>query len=77
MSVCILTHWCGAEIDAIVPPTFSWIDNISISIKISPKFVPKRPINNIPALFQIVAWHRPGDIYASLGLNALIIGTNH
>ena len=24
-------------------------------------FVPKGPINNIPALFQIMAWHRPGD----------------
>ena len=24
------------------------------------KFVSKSPINNIPALVQIVAWHRPG-----------------
>ena len=40
-------------------------------IKISLKFVPKGPINNIPALVQIMAWHRPGDIYASLGLNEL------
>ena len=30
-------------------------------IEISLKFVPKRPINNIPALVQIMAWHRPGD----------------
>ena len=30
-------------------------------IKISLKFVPKVPINNIPALVQIMAWHRPGD----------------
>ena len=30
-------------------------------IKISLKFVPKSPINNIPALFQIMAWRRPGD----------------
>ena len=31
------------------------------SIQISLKFVPKGPIDNIPALFQIMAWRRPGD----------------
>ena len=31
------------------------------SIKISLKFVPKIPINNITALVQIMAWRRPGD----------------
>ena len=36
-------------------------ENICISIKISLKFVPKCPINNIPALVQIMAWCRPGD----------------
>ena len=36
-------------------------ENVRISIKISLKFVPKSPINNIPALFQIMAWRRPGD----------------
>ena len=61
-------------------------ENVRISIKISLKFVPKGPINNIPALIQIMAWRRPGDkplsetvmvsllthnIYASLGLNEL------
>ena len=35
--------------------------NIWISIEISLKFVPKGPINNIPALVQIMAWRRPGD----------------
>ena len=25
------------------------------------KFVPKGPVNNIPALVQIMAWRRPGD----------------
>ena len=35
--------------------------NVSNSIKISLKFVPVGPINNIPALFQIMAWSRPGD----------------
>ena len=36
-------------------------ENVLISIKISPKFVPMGPINNIPALVQIMAWRRPGD----------------
>ena len=36
-------------------------ENIRISIKFSLKFVPKGPINNIPALVQIMAWRRPGD----------------
>ena len=36
-------------------------ENVMISIKISLKFVPKGPINNIPALVQIMAWRRPGD----------------
>ena len=36
-------------------------ENVSIAIKISLKFVPKGPINNISALFQIIAWHRLGD----------------
>ena len=36
-------------------------DNIRISIKFSLKFVPNGPINNIPALVQIMAWCRPGD----------------
>ena len=38
-----------------------FIENVGISIKISLKFVPKGPINNIPALVQIMAWRRPGD----------------
>ena len=36
-------------------------ENAWISIKISLKFVPKCPINNISALVQIMAWLRPGD----------------
>ena len=59
-------------------------ENIWISIKISLRFVLKGPINNIPALVQIMAWRRPGAshylnqwwldyrrIYESLGLNEL------
>ena len=35
--------------------------NVCISIRISLRFVPKGPINNIPALVQIMARRRPGD----------------
>ena len=36
-------------------------ENVWILIKISLKLVPQGPINNIPALVQIMAWRRPGD----------------
>ena len=36
-------------------------ENVWISIKISLNFVPNGPINNIPALVEIMAWRRPGD----------------
>ena len=36
-------------------------DSVWISIAISLKFVPKVPINNIPAIVQIVAWRWPGN----------------
>ena len=36
-------------------------ENVEISIKISLMIVPKGPINNIPALVQVMAWHQPGD----------------
>ena len=36
-------------------------ENVLIPIKISRKFVPEGPIDNIPALVQIMAWRRPGD----------------
>ena len=36
-------------------------ENVRIAIKFLLKFVPKGPINNIPALVQIMAWRRPGD----------------
>ena len=43
---------------------FKWIflnENVYILIQISLKFVLNGPINNIPALVQIMAWRRPGD----------------
>ena len=36
-------------------------ENVWIFIKISLKFVPKGAINNIEALFQIMAWRITGD----------------
>ena len=36
-------------------------ENVWISIKISLRFVPRSPINNISVLVQIVASCRPGD----------------
>ena len=36
-------------------------ENVWIPIKISLKFVPKDPMNNITALVQIIAWRRPGN----------------
>ena len=36
-------------------------ENVRISIDISLKFIPNGPIDNIPALVQIMAWRRPGD----------------
>ena len=36
-------------------------ENVRILTWISLKFVPKSPVNNIPALVQIMAWRRPGN----------------
>ena len=61
----ILTHWGRDKMAAVSQTTLSnaffWNENVRISIKISLKFVPKGPINNIPALVQKMAWCRPGD----------------
>ena len=43
---------------------FKWIflnENVWISINIPLKFVLRGPINNIPTLVQVMAWHPPGD----------------
>ena len=45
---------------AIFQTTFS-NENEWISIEIPLMFVPQDPINNIPALVQIMAWRRLGD----------------
>ena len=36
-------------------------ENVRISIKVSLQFDPKVPMNNIPALVQIMAWCHPGN----------------
>ena len=55
----LLTHW-GHFPDDFFKRIFL-NENVWISLKISLKFVPQGPINNIPALVQIMAWRRPGD----------------
>ena len=43
---------------------YKWIflnENVWIPNKISLKFVPQGPINNIPAMVQIMAWRRTGN----------------
>ena len=65
ITLAVLTHWGRDEMGAISQTTFSnafsWMKMLRISIKISLKFVPKGPINNIPALVQMMAWRRSGD----------------
>ena len=63
MTLVLSTHWHrdkkGWHIaDDIFKDIFV---NENIPINISLKFVPNGPINNIPALFKIMAWRRPGD----------------
>ena len=68
-----LSHWCPPqETSQPHPPHhfssdmwdskcfFFLNENVWVSIKISLKFVPKGPINIIPALVQIMARRRPG-----------------
>ena len=96
---CLGFSWTPVSINTLRPrkkcwhfadDTFECIflnENGWISIKISLKIVPRGPINNIPALVQIMAWRWPDDkplsepmwliywrIYASRGLNKLRYG---
>ena len=55
----LLTHWGRDKMAAVFQTTlstvFSWKKiNVILLIKISLKFVPKGPINNIPTLVQIM-----------------------
>ena len=59
-----LTHRGWKKNSCLFPNNiFKWIfmnENVWIPIKMSLNFVPNVPINNIPALVQIMAWWRPG-----------------
>ena len=50
--------------------------NVWIPIETSLKFVPKGSINNNPALFQIMAWRRPGDKSLSEPIMASLLLTH-
>ena len=64
---------CTSEVNTLMPrqdgrlfpddifKSIFFNENVHILIKISLTFVPKAPINIIPALVQIMAWRRPGD----------------
>ena len=51
--------------DPFVQGEMSWLvplkENVWIFIKISLKFVPKGPIDNKPALVEVMAWHSTGN----------------
>ena len=53
---------------------FSWMKMYGFSIKISLKFVPNGPINNIPALVQIMAWRQTGDMEMCFQITDLLWG---
>ena len=62
-----LTHWGRHKMAAVSQTTlsnaFSWMKMLEFRLRFhwsEPKG-PKGPINNNPALFQVMAWRRPGD----------------
>ena len=69
-AICLQRGWAfntlrPRQMDAISQTTFSnafsSMKMFEFRLKISLKFVPKGPINNIPALVPIMAWRRSGD----------------
>ena len=60
-----LTHWGqeknGRHFPDDIFKCIFFNEIVWILLKISLKFVPKVQINNVQALVQIMAWHRPGD----------------
>ena len=62
------THWGRDKLatffQTIFWKGFSWMKLYEFRLELEVlkfKFVPRGPINNIPALVQIMAWRRPGD----------------
>ena len=62
---CLLTHWgrdkMASVSQTILSNAFSWMKMLEFRLKFHWSFLPKDPINNVQALVQIMAWHRPGD----------------
>ena len=59
-----ITHLPLNKMAAITDNIFKYIsvnEKFCILINISLKFVPKGPINNIPALVRVMAWRCVGD----------------
>ena len=54
-------RWNGRHLAGDVFKCIFLNENVKILLKISQKFVPNGPINNIPSLVQVMAWRRPGD----------------
>ena len=61
----ILTHWGWDKMAVVLLTTFSDIfifnEALGISFEIPLKFVPEGPVDNIPALVQMMACHWPGN----------------
>ena len=57
-----LKHWQNGR--HFADNILKWVfrnENIWISLRILLNFVSKVSVNSIPAMVQIMAWHRPGD----------------
>ena len=54
-----LKHWRISQKN--FSNTFSWMKIYEFWLRFHRGCVPMGPINTIPALFQIMAWRRPGD----------------
>ena len=61
ISITQLTRWVLVLVTDNIFKCMFLNETVWIPIKISLKCVPKGPLNNIPALVQIMAWRRPGD----------------
>ena len=61
ITVSVLTQWGQNKVADIVQTTFWYvISRTKNMIQISLKFVHDCPVNNLPALFQMMAWHHIG-----------------
>ena len=60
-----ISHWgwhkMAANFLTTFSNSFSWMKVYKFWLRFHSRFVLKGPIDNIPALVQIMAWRRPGD----------------